>query len=131
MKDTPSTRRLVENEVIFRERNERLQKSIDNLNAMAEQDGQPDDAYQNDADTTLSFYCECSDEKCTERVPVKYDDYKEIHKNRRRFLVLKGHEIAAIERVIKEEADYMIIEKNVEPPKHTDGKLNVTELNNT
>lgn len=131
MKDTHSTRRLVENEVIFRERNERLQKSIDQLNAMAIQDSQPDEAYRDEENLPLYFYCECSDESCIQRILVRHDEYTKIHKNRRRFLVLKGHEVAAIERVIREEPEYMVIEKNVEPPKHTDGKLHKTELNNT
>lgn len=131
MSDMPSLRRLVENEVIFRERNERLQKNIDQLNAMAEEAGQADYAYKNDMDTPLYFYCECSDEKCTQRIPVKQDDYNEIHKNRKRFVIVNGHQVVAIESIIKETDDYTIVEKGIEVPVKTDGILNPTELNNS
>lgn len=130
MSKTTPTRHLAENEVIFRERNERLQKSIEHLNDMADQHGQPDDAYQDDSNATLSFYCECSDEKCTERIPVKYEDYKAIHKNRKHFVVVKGHQVGSIESAIKEEAEYVVVQKNIELPTYTSDELNTTELSN-
>jgi len=131
MTDKSSERRLAENEVIFRERNERLQKDIDQLNAMAEEAGQSDFAYKNDMDTPLYFYCECSDENCTQRIPVKQDDYNEIHKNRKRFVVVNGHQVVAIESIIKETADYVIVEKDIRVPTQTDGVLNSTDLDNS
>ncbi|CAN5149076.1 hypothetical protein BH09PAT3_BH09PAT3_2300 [soil metagenome] len=130
MPENKSDRRLAENEVIFRQINEQLQNEIDSVNQLADEDGQPEHhIVQSSDDAPLSFFCECSDEKCTQRLLVNHQDYNEIHKNRSRFVIKNGHQVVAIEKVIKTTEDYMIVEKNIPPPA-SGGSLNTTELDN-
>ena len=94
MTDTPAQRRMAENEVIFREHNESIQKAFDEVKRIAAEDGQvpqfePDD-------TPLHFYCECSDENCKQRVSLQPSRYNEIHKKRNMFVIICGHEVKGI-----------------------------------
>ncbi|HEX8389838.1 MAG TPA: hypothetical protein VF597_00240 [Candidatus Saccharimonadales bacterium] len=125
--------RLAENEVIFREWNERQQRSIDSLNAMAEEDNQPEHQFtHHDNNVALQFYCECSDENCKARIPMRHSDYNDIHKNRKRFIVKTGHDVAAIERIVTEKTGYMVVEKRAAPPAIDETyTLNPTDLDHT
>lgn len=125
MKKRVSERKLAENEVIFRELNEHVQEAIDKLNEMAEESSQPESGYtQTKDDAPLHFHCECSNDKCFERIPIKHEEYSKIHKNRKHFIVVKGHEIGTIERTIKEMPNYLIVEKNILSSKEADSLLN-------
>lgn len=126
MDESPSDRRMAENEVIFRQKNEKVQQEFEELGKFAKEDGEdflvPDD-------TPLYFYCECSDEKCRERMPIKPSTYRDIHKERDQFVLVNGHENEDIEQVILREKDYCIVKKFIIPPASSD-KLNPTDVNN-
>ena len=94
-------RRLTENEVIFRSVNQDAQKAVSKTlgNEM-----------------TLRFYCECSSITCKKRFKLSVKEYKRIHENDHRFVILPGHEISRIEKIIKEEGAYTIVEKYGDPP---------------
>jgi len=77
----------------------------------------------------LRFYCECSDENCRLRIPVKLDEYVKIHQNRARFVVIPGHEVRSLEEVVIKTPDYYVVEKFVEAPEHPE-KLNKTDVSN-
>lgn len=128
MSETLSERRMGENEVVFREHNERASKSFDELKKIAKEEGQ--EKYIVEDDTPLLFYCECADEDCRKRVKLKPSRYNEIHKQRDRFVVICGHEAERIERVIGKETGFCIIEKFIKPPESATN-LNKTEVDNS
>jgi len=94
-------RRLIENEVIFREANRSVQEFM-------EEHGSPR--------RVLNFYCECSDPDCRARIKLSSDEYQELHRNKRQFVVTQGHYIPPIEKVIREYKDFAVVEKYDDPP---------------
>ncbi len=90
--------RVVRNEALFREVNERVQ----------------DLALRFGVDRTqpAGFVCECGNEECTQHVDVPLAVYEEVRANARRFVVLPGHVLPEIEHVVDETADYVIVEKD-------------------
>lgn len=119
---------MAENEVVFREYNERIQRGFDELAKLAEEEGRSDLVFEDDL--PLQFYCECSDEDCRERLLLKPSEYAQIHDKRTRFIVVKGHQTDAIEQVVRETTRYSIVQKIVNVPA-TATKLNTTTLNNS
>lgn len=126
-----SERRLAENEVVFRQLNEQVQKGIDEVNQLATETEQGHmRIVQNVDDAPLHFYCECSDENCVKRVVLGHDEYNRIHKHRDHFVVAPGHQVEDIERVIQVHNNYTIVKKNYTPPEHV-SRLHVTDVSNT
>jgi hypothetical protein len=103
-------RRQIENEMIFRRVNEEIGAGLDKLDAMHISDGNPQ--FVSDDDIILQFRCECSDEDCEARIPIKLSVYKKIHENRDSFVIKLKHQVSAIEKVIATESDYSVVEKN-------------------
>lgn len=123
-----SERRQIENEMIFRRANEKISDGLDKLDAQLIEDDYPE--LTRDDDLTLHFKCECSDENCDERIPIKLIIYQKIHENRNTFIVKHNHEVENIEKVIKTEKDYSVVVKNKSTPE-PDSTLNTTSVNNT
>ena len=123
-----SERRQIENEMIFRRANEVVGDKLDEVDAHRIEDNNPQ-LVRND-DLLLHFKCECSDENCDARIPIKLSVYKSIHKNRDAFIIKLKHQVQAIEKVILTEKDYSVVEKNnstSEPGKN----LNRTPIDNS
>lgn len=123
-----SERRQIENEMIFRQANEKVGDDLDDLDAMYIKDDHPE--LMSDDDIELHFKCECSDEDCEARLPIKHSAYQKIHENRDAFIIKLNHQVKEIEKVIQTNKNYSVVEKNnsiAEP----DGALNVTSINNT
>ena len=106
--------RRVENEVIFKEHNLRIQRQADRI--------LPPDTRQT---FPIGFICECSDEMCQERIEMPYDDFQSVSKNLRHFIIKPGHEQTDIERVITVDNTYSVVEK-FELPVATTRVLNKT-----
>jgi len=126
MSDKSSVRRLVENEAIFRQHNEKAAKGLEDLDKLAAFEG---DAAPDTDGLSLKFYCECSDENCRLRIPVKLDEYVSIHRNRARFVVVPGHEVSSLEKVVTKTNEFFVVEKFVAAPEHPE-KLNETDVTN-
>jgi len=128
MSESLSERRMVENEVVFRQYNESIGQGFDEIRQLARETDQehliPKD------DTPLYFYCECSDENCVKRLKIKPSRYTAIHKNRYHFVIVNGHEVANIERIVRKLPGYSIVEKNIEPPE-TVSSLQPTDIDNS
>jgi hypothetical protein len=62
------------------------------------------------------FVCECADAACTERLEAPLDDYEDVREDPKLFLVKPGHAAEEVERVVSDEGDYEIVEKDVTPP---------------
>jgi hypothetical protein len=88
--------RLAQNEVVFREVNERVQ-------AIAAAHGDDEHVYE--------FYCECSNADCTLLVSATLGEYELVRANASRFLIAPGHWLPEIERVVEEGPRLWVIEK--------------------
>jgi hypothetical protein len=110
-----SQQRRAENEVVFKQINERVMYLAKRV-------------LDTDSQTNLSlnFYCECADEVCHDDIPIPLDEYEHLRSNNRQFLVKAGHEQPDIEKVTSHQG-YFIVEKFFTPPP-TDGNLNLTHL---
>ncbi len=126
MSNKLSIRRLVENEAIFRQHNENVAKGLAALDDLAAFEG---DAAPDTNELSLNFYCECSDENCRLRIPVKLDEYLKIHHNRARFVVVPGHEVSSLEKVVIKSPKYFVVEKFVTAPEYPKN-LNKTDISN-
>jgi hypothetical protein len=89
-------KRVGENEVLFREINERLRELGEGFSLVSE---------------TTEFVCECANTSCTERVRMTLATYEEIRSDPKRFFVVKGHEELEYEKIIRENEHYLIVEK--------------------
>lgn len=128
MTDSKSLRHQIENEVVFRQYNERVQREFDEVKKIAKQDNQEE--FLPDEDIPLLFFCECSDENCRKRVLLKPSEYRKIHKRRDRFVIIVGHETNEIESVVQIKPEFSIVEKHIEPPKFAAG-LHATDVDNS
>jgi hypothetical protein len=123
-----SERRQIENEMIFRRINEKVGDDLGGLDAMHIED---DDLHLIWDDTILlNFKCECSDEDCSQRIPIKLSAYNKIHENRDAFIIKLKHQVKEIEKVILTEDNYSIVEKNNSTAEPND-TLNKTSVDNT
>lgn len=116
MSESPHDRRLAENEVVFRQHNEQIQKDFDNLDEISKSEGKGSFDYAENM--VLEFMCECSNEKCTQRLPLALNKYGEIHQHRHRFTIVPGHERPKIEKIIEKTDTFIVVQKLVAPPHH-------------
>ena len=127
MSISSSERRQIENEMIFRRANEKNGNDLTKLDAMHRKHHNAD--LIRDEDLLLHFMCECSDEDCKLRIPMKLSLYEKIHTSRDVFIALPGHQADRIETVTKQTSTYIILKKNntaADPA----GGLNKTSVNN-
>ena len=113
MEKNELSKRQIENEVVFRRANERVEQGIEHEKKVALEQG--DDISDFD-DTPLHFYCECSDENCKERIVMTLPEYKALHYNRKQFIISPGHEVPHIEDTVKQKASFSVVKKYVVPP---------------
>ena len=101
-----SERRLVENELVFRQANTDIEQFMEDMGAKHA--------------TTLPFFCECSYINCRGRIEMSADEYQKIHANRRYFMLLDGHDIPKVERIVERHENYNVVEKLGELPGEND-----------
>lgn len=122
-----SERRQIENEMIFRRANEKVSEELQELKAQLIKDDHPEAAVTEDI--PIHFLCECSDEDCVERIPIKLSEFQKIHKNRKAFIIKPKHQVEQIEEVISVDELYSVVEKNKSTAEPA-GILNDTPINN-
>jgi hypothetical protein len=88
--------RIEENEKLFREVNERVEQ----MQATFQSGPDPE------------WACECGDEACFEKVTVPLAEYHEIRSHDDWFLIKAGHEKVDVERVVKQQNGYYVVEKD-------------------
>lgn len=123
-----SERRQIENEMIFRRLNEKVGDGLDKLDRMHKSDNNPDLLWK-DSDL-LEFKCECSDEDCHERIPIKLNEYRKMHTDRDSFIVKLQHQVEKIEEVILTKDTYCVVRKHNSTAEPSD-QLNSTSIKNT
>lgn len=110
MKLPPEERKQIENEMLFRRVNEKQSSDLEALDKMHIADGNTH--LVRDDELALYFSCECADENCQLRLPMKLSQYKKIHLDRSCFIVKPHHEVEAIEKVIEAYDEYSVVRKN-------------------
>lgn len=100
-----SKRRMIENEVIFRRVNESVKEFVKGDKSIS-------------SDVIQPFYCECSRPTCTERIMLSPEKYEQLHKNKRLFITIPGHEFTEVEKVVNVKNNYQVVEKHDLPPSH-------------
>ncbi len=113
MTDSTATpeQQLVENEVVFREFNEGVQKGFNRLKKIAKEDSQ-EYLVHDTSNIPIHYLCECADENCQKRIVIKPSVYDRIHKNRKRFIVSIDHDVPSIEKIVHKEPNYFVVEKH-------------------
>jgi putative heme degradation protein len=102
-RDTRREQRIVENELLFRSLNERIEQLTE--------------SWQN---ATMAAVCECGDAECFAPIDLPLAEYERILRDRssgRRFIVKPGHEIPDVEMLVERHVDYFVVEK---PPEATE-----------
>ena len=93
--DERSQRRVADNETIFRDVNEQLERGHDRFGLEGAQE----------------FLCECGDAGCADRLSLTLAEYEQLRSHPRRFAVVPGHEIPGTEEVVAHHAGYAVVEK--------------------
>ena len=57
------------------------------------------------------FVCECGNLGCSATVRLPVEDYESVRSDFDRFLLVPGHELAEIDRVIERHPDHLVVEK--------------------
>ena len=121
-------RRQIENEMIFRRMNEKVGDDLGALDAMYIEEGNVH--LIRDEDLQLLFKCECSDENCDVRVPLRLSEYDSIHEDRDTFIVKSNHQVESIEKVIRKAEHFWVVKKNNSTPEPGTA-LNDTTIDNS
>jgi hypothetical protein len=92
-----SSLRAAENQSLYRSTNERLKE----LN----------EVFEEVASVSSEWICECADTECTLRVSATLDEYEAVRQNSRTFIVHDGHVYPEVERVVRINERFTIVEK--------------------
>lgn len=128
MKISDAERKQIENEMIFRRINEKLGLDMDILDDMHRKDG--NDHLIHDDLIDIYFKCECSDENCETRIPMKLSTYRKLHLGRNDFIVKIDHQVDEIEKVIIKNVGYNVVQKKHSTSEPSD-RLNITTIDNS
>lgn len=90
-------RRIGQNEALFREVNDRIERVTETLQVTTE---------------TLQILCECGNASCTEHVTVPVSDYERVRSDSELFFVRAGHEQPEVEHVVERHGEYDVVRKN-------------------
>lgn len=88
--------RSARSQVLFREVNERI-------NELLRSEGDPTD-----------YLCECTDGNCTGTISLEREEYEWIRSGPNHFVVLPGHELLDVERIVHQSDRFVTVEKTVE-----------------
>ena len=91
---TTAVEKNARNQVLFREVNENISKLSAESNA-----------------GVCLFVCECSDEACAETLEITPAEYEQVRTHGARFVVLSGHQLPELERVIEGHGRFLVVEK--------------------
>jgi hypothetical protein len=106
-----SLERLVRNQVIFREVNDRI-REVTNGFGVAD---------------PIDFICECSGEGCTESVSLTAEEYERVRSSATLFVIVPGHETLEVEQIVDANERFILVEK----VKHTDKVIDAYESRST
>src|SRR6188474_2617847 len=87
--------RAARNEEIFRGVNERIEEGAEKHGATGRQ----------------PFHCECGRGMCFGKVELAPAEYERIAAERYRFVVIAGHEVPEVERIVERSPGFVVVEK--------------------
>ena len=87
--------RIAHNEIVFREVNERIEA------------GQ----WPTGRGDLVAFRCECGSLRCGMMVELTLDEYERVRAHGTSFVLVRGHEIPEIEKVVERAATFVVVEK--------------------
>ena len=90
--DELTRKRLEHNEQVFRAVNEEI-------------DDRAEGAPERD------YVCECADTGCADTIRLTRGEYVHIRAGESRYVVVSGHQVTGLERVVEEHETYLIVEK--------------------
>ena len=93
---TTHEERIVLNEAVFREVNERIEDLAESFDV---------------ASQPLDLVCECGDPTCVARITMTWGEYERVRSDGQLFAVAPGHETGEIERVAERRDGYDIVVK--------------------
>lgn len=99
-----SHQRLIENELLVRDANEKVKLVIESHTPAEEQGSLP-----------IDFYCECSSLTCQARVTLTLKQYEQFHSRNDRFVIAAGHLSPSVEKVVATKPDFLLVEKHALP----------------
>ncbi len=91
------TRRIGENEHLFRTVNDKLEGLNESFAVLSDE---------------FTVVCECGDAMCVRRFPMSRDHYVALRADSTLFAIAPGHEAADVEDVVEKTADYWIVRKH-------------------
>lgn len=81
--------------MLFREVNDRIREVTDHFGVTG----------------TVDFICECSQEDCTDTIELEPGEYEAVRSSPRLFVITPGHESLQVERVVKTNERFALVEK--------------------
>jgi len=93
--------RVIRNEALFRELNERVREIEETLTARGVVDPVEFSEY----------FCECGLEDCIEKIRLTDDEYERVRANPLHFAIRPGHQVAEVENVISRTERFAVVEK--------------------
>lgn len=87
--------RLGQNEALFRSINERIEAGT----------------WPSTPSDVVAFRCECAALGCNVLVELTLGDYESVRADARQFILAPGHELQAVERVVRRTETYVVVEK--------------------
>ena len=64
------------------------------------------------APAALKIVCECGDDSCVEQIHIAVSDYERVRADPTDFVVVPGHELPDVERVIRTTGRYYVVRKS-------------------
>ena len=89
-------RRLSENELLFREVNERLEELNESFGSITGE---------------AAYVCECADAACIEQIRLTLGEYERIRSDPTLFAIVPGHVLLEIEEVVAETTRHQVVRK--------------------
>ena len=89
--------RIARNEALFRSVNERVRELASSATAT-----EPE---------SVAFVCECGSADCTATVSLTVAEYEHVRADPTHFIVVTGHEIPDVERVVERHDGYDVVRK--------------------
>jgi hypothetical protein len=91
-------KRMAQNEALFREVNERVKETADELRS----------------DSPFQYFCECANADCTFQITLTSAQYESVRKDPTQFAVLPLHYTPEVEALVSEHDEYWIVRKTGE-----------------
>jgi hypothetical protein len=91
------TRRIGENEALFREVNERVRDLDETLELVLDK---------------RSLVCECGNETCIEQITMTAKEYEEVRADPAQFAIAPGHQMPDVEDVVREGRGFHVVRKH-------------------